>query len=212
MTVRVMSVLALAVAAGSASAGTLATSANSPEISGFRTGYSSRADVPVSLAGQSTWDLHTDASNTNIFFDLSAAMGLGSGVPVTMTGIGWNLDLDTLNAPAGTSWLSEVRLAFGDSAGTYGLFVRPGAGAANNVVGTGSFSSGGQIDLSDNAIPDIFLPDGILRIELHETFDDVADVIDGLITGGGVTVTAVPAPGALALLGIGGLVIARRRR
>lgn len=54
----------------------------------------------------------------------------------------------------------------------------------------------------------------MMRLEFFESYDDVADGIDALWQVGSILtldMTIVPAPGALALLGLGGLAIRRRR-
>ena len=54
---------------------------------------------------------------------------------------------------------------------------------------------------------------GMLSIEVHEVgFDDNPGDIDSFFNSGTVTISYVPAPGALAVLGMGGLVAGRRRR
>lgn len=149
-----------------------------------------------------TWDLVGDSSNV--------VWALDMGGPATMHGIGWDMTVQTV----GGSWLSEARMYFDDNIAPdlSGLFLTPGI--ADGFSGTGSYSSAGILDLSDNGIPDIVLPNGFLRLEFHESFDDVADAIDGYFLAGStltLDMTIVPAPGALALLGLGGLAIRRRR-
>lgn len=152
-----------------------------------------------------SWDLLQDPSNV-VF-----ALDLGGGQQATVHGIAWDVTLQTV----GASWLSEMRMYLDDNVAPdlSGLFLTPGI--ANGAPGTANFNSGGMVDFSDNAIPDIVLPNGQLRFDFHETFDDVADAIDGFwLEGSTLTLdmTIVPAPGALALLGLGGLATARRRR
>jgi MYXO-CTERM domain-containing protein len=142
---------------------------------------------------------------------------LASGSTVTVVSVGWNTNQQVVTA---SSWLSEMRVYFDDNVApdNSGLFLRPGVAIANNNGGNAAnFNSGGQLDLSANNIPNIVLPNGILRMDFHETFDDVANQIDGTFLSGsvftiGVLETAVPAPGALALLGLAGLAGSRRRR
>lgn len=130
----------------------------------------------VDLSGEQSWDGLGDASNTVLLVPL--------GTGATMTGIGWDVTIATV----GGSWLDEARLYFdGSDQDLSGLFLSPGF--ADATPGTGSYSSGGILDLSDNGIPDIpILADGNLWIELNESFDDVADAVDADYTAGGVTV------------------------
>lgn len=165
--------------------------------------------INVNVDGVESIDGISSPSNTVLLVDLAAALGLSAGSQVTMTSIGWDVTISTV----GDSWLSEARLYFDDAVAPdqSGLFLTPGIG--QNAPGSMSFSSGGQIDLSDNMIPNIVLPNGILRIEFYESFNDVPGVADA-IWGGAlfVGVTEVPTPGAAALLGVAGLAGMRRRR
>ena len=55
---------------------------------------------------------------------------------------------------------------------------------------------------------------GILRLEMNESFDDVADAIDANWLAGAlfIGIAEIPAPGATALFGLAGLAGLRRRR
>lgn len=167
------------------------------------------ADVLVSVAGKNSWDLVSDSSNDVMIIDVAVLAGQPSGTPMVMTGIGWDVTVQTV----GASWLSEARMYFDDAIAPdlSGLFLRP---SSINSSGVDSPSSGGVIDLSDNAIPDIVLPNGQLRIEFYESIDDVADAIDANWTAGNLTIRAevVPEPASLSLLALGGLAVLRRRR
>lgn len=178
--------------------------------------------INVDISGRNSWDLFAvqpgppSAFNEVVLVDLAAALGLAPGSTVTMVSIGWNTNQQVVTA---SSWLSEMRIYFDDNVApnSSGLFLRPGAAVANNNGGAAAnFNSGGQIDLSANNIPNIVLPDGILRLDFHETFDDVAGAIDGTFLANSVlnigVLEVVPAPGALALLGLAGLAGSRRRR
>lgn len=162
----------------------------------------------VSVAGLDSFDGLSAGGNTVLNIDLGAMLG-NAGSTVTMTSIGW----DVTGTAEGASWLSEMRFYFDDNVAPdqLGLFLRP---LSMNAPGTETGASGGQIDLSDNGIANIVLPNGILRIELFESFDDVAGVRDGVWDSGNlfIGVAEVPAPGAAALLGLAGLTGLRRRR
>lgn len=170
------------------------------------------AQVQIDISGTQSWDVLGDPSNTVMLIDLAAALGKPAGSQVVMNGIGYH----TVQSTVGASWLSEMRMYFDDNVAPdlSGLFLTPGF--ATGSPGTGTYDSGGVLKLADVAIPDIVLPNGILRIEFYEGFDDVADAVDGNYLTGSVltiqTTNTAPAPGALALLGLAGLVGGRRRR
>lgn len=168
--------------------------------------------VNFNVAGITSWDAQGSGFNTVVNFDLASALGYAPGTSITMNGIGWNVNLATV----GASWLSEMGVYFDDAVAPdlSGLFLRPGA--ANGAPGSGNFTSNGVIKLAPNAIPDIVLPNGILRMEFYESYDDASGAIDGNWLSGALTIqtvqAAVPAPGVAGLFGLAGLAAARRRR
>jgi MYXO-CTERM domain-containing protein len=167
--------------------------------------------VNIDVTGVQSFD-GLGGANTVLEIDLASALGLGAGSQVTMTSVGWDVTISTF----GLSWLSEASIYFDDNIAPdlSGLFLTPGIG--NGFGGTNvNFASAGQIDFSDNAIPNIVLPNGVLRIEFFEGFvDDTlgADAIWDLGSTLFVGVQEVPAPGAAAVLGLAGLAGLRRRR
>lgn len=135
--------------------------------------------------------------------DLASALGFAAGTQLTVTGIGWDVAI-TAFAP---SWLSEMAVSFDGI-----VSLRPGAGF--DVSGSSLFSSGGIIKLADVSLPDIVLPSGMLTLSFYETFEDGSVNPDGIWDGGSITIQVaekVPAPGAVALLGIAGFAARRRR-
>jgi hypothetical protein len=166
----------------------------------------------LDITGEESWDLLDDPNNHVL------VVPLGAGA--SMTGIGWDVNLQTL----GGSWLSEARFYFdGSDHDLSGLFLTPGFAFPN--PGTMAFSSGGPLDLSDNGIPDIpILGDGNLYIQLYEGFDDIPDGVDAnwiesstltIVYDGGAP--AVPTVGewGMILLGVtllGGVVVVSMRR
>lgn len=215
----VMIVSGLLAIAGTATAQSLSTTNLSNGGRQLSTATDYRADssrtgglTSFNVAGLQSWDLQGSGFNTVVNYDLAAALGYASGTPITMNGIGWNVNLQAV----GTSWLSELSVYFDDAVAPdlTGLFLSPGAGS--NAPGTAAFSSGGVIKLSSASIPNILLPNGILRMEFYESYDDVAGADDGIWNSGFLTIQTaqanVPAPGVAGVFGLAGLAAARRRR
>jgi hypothetical protein len=170
--------------------------------------------VEILLSDWESWGDEGAANNSSMNFDLSALLPDAVN-GATITGIGWDVTITTL----GGSWQSELTLAIGDELGDgVGMFLSPGAGVT--TPGTGTYSSNGIIKLSDVAIDDIEILDGIVAIEAFESFDDPNGTDNGvtqdaIITGSitlQVVTNSIPAPGALALLGVAGVTGRRRRR
>ena len=132
-------------------------------------------------------------------------IGAGSHV------VGYEYELDLITY--GASWASEARFTFTDDPISAGVHSSPGFATAAPLTTTTHYSSGGYNDLTAGPTPlDFFVgANGILRVEFNESYDDVAGAADADWLGGFITFYYdVPAPGALALLGLAGL--ARRRR
>lgn len=156
--------------------------------------------VSIDLAGIQSWDAAGSA--------LNELLSVNIGANATVTGLGWdNVVIEAI----GFSWISEARINFLNSA--IGLNLAPGS--ADAFPGTGGpYSSGGILDLAsiDPTFPFQVGADGNLNLEFFESFDDVAGAADANWLSGTLTVQYVPTPGALAVLGLGGLVATRRRR
>lgn len=164
----------------------------------------STVDIMIDI---DTFDALGAPGNIVESFDLNAAAGFGSGNQVVVTGIGWDLIVEAFDP----SWLSEARLNFGD-ADNYvladSLTLTPSGTTAPGIEPS---SSPVQV-FADLALPNIVLSQGNLRVEGFESFVDALAPngnISGTLT---IQATFVPAPGAAALLGMGGLVATRRRR
>ncbi|MFG0245026.1 MAG: PEP-CTERM sorting domain-containing protein [Phycisphaerales bacterium JB052] len=152
-------------------------------------GSAAAADLTIDVSGINSWGFQGDAQNET----LSVALGAGA----VITGIAWDVNLTTL----GISWADENTMGFEGGA----LEVMPGAGDAFTVFNQNYSGSTGGVALS---------ADGILDIEFYEVgFDDNAGAVDSYYEAGStITISYVPAPSALAVLGLGGLVAGRRRR
>jgi hypothetical protein len=148
-----------------------------------------QSSMTIDMSGINSWGFQGDAQNE--FVDVF----LGAGA--TVTNIAWDLNVTTI----GVSWLDENTLTFNNA-----LSLNPGAGDAftgTNVNYAGSTAAGIVLDGS-----------GMLSIEIHEVgFDDNVGEVDSFYeANSSITISYVPAPGALAVLGMGGLVAGRRRR
>ena len=115
-----------------------------------------------------------------------------------ITNVSWDITFTTV-AP---SWGSEASFAIDTDSG-FAEFFAADAGLPEDP-GTYTWTGSTAISL-DSA-------DGFVLLTLFDTFDDAG--IDFVVDLGSVTVDylKVPAPGAAALLGLGGLVATRRRR
>lgn len=162
----------------------------------------------VTLADVASWDGLGDPDNTVMLIDMAALFGLASGSAIDLNGIGWDVTVSTV----GASWLSEATMYFDNQTQDSGAGIFLTVGIGNDFAGTANFTSGGIVKLADAGLPDLVLADGVLRIEFWESFDDVADDIDAFLNGTLTLQSSVPAPSGIALLGLGGLVAARRRR
>ena len=166
----------------------------------------SAAIVAIDVNGVESWDAFGDSDNTVLEIDLAAA--LGGTAQVHVTGIGWNVGIDTV----GDSWLSEAIAALQDSAGS--SFVNLTPGVDDTMAGSGVYDSGGIVDLVGLGL-DFTLVDGTLRLEFFESFDDVDGSVDAMWSGSlEVQASLVPVPPAVALMvsGLAALGFGFRRR
>ncbi len=151
------------------------------------------------------------AINERFLVDVAACIGLPSGTPVVMNGLGWNVTIFA-DSP---SWRSEMAVYFDDSAlsGVSAFQLTPGAGL--DSPGTSTLNSGDAtgpaIKLISVGLPELALPDGLLYVEFFETFIDFPNDWDGIWQSGFLRIQAYPEPATLALLAIGGLLLRRRK-
>ena len=138
-----------------------------------------------------SWGFQGDPSNSmlSVFY--------GSGA--TITNIGWDVNLTT----HGISWAEEVHIGFfGNSEVAQ---VAPGdATTVTNMNYFGSQFSGIVLGA-----------DGMLDIEIYEVdWDENAGAPDATFEAGSFIYLGniLPSPGTLAMIGVGGLLVGRRRR
>ncbi len=108
--------------------------------------------------------------------DLATMAGLPPGSLVTVTSVGWDVTGDAFPP----SWASEMAFYLDDNVQPDfdGPRIRPFIGI--DVPGMHMSNSGGQIDLTDNGQANLVLPDGVLRLEAYEEFDDQSGQPDGV--------------------------------
>jgi len=157
-------------------------------------GLAQADSLKLDVSGVASWDFQGDSDNVTLLVNVGAGANI--------TSISWDVNLTTV-AP---SWAEENTMGFfGNS-----VIVNVGLGDAftvSNANYQGSVNT--NITLGG---------DGILDIEFYEvSFDDIANGIDSFFKDNSSVVISgtgfnVPAPSALALLGLGGLVAGRRRR
>ena len=168
------------------------------------------APLTVDVTGVQSYGELGDAGNTVLTYNV--------GANATITSIGYNFNL-TAFAP---SYLSEIALAFTDSAQSNGVYFNPGI--EDEDAGTASYA-----DFADLTALDLQFQvgsDGILRLEFYEDLDDILAGADaqwnfGTITFGieaadvpddPSTPGEVPEPATALLVGAGMAMIGYGRR
>ena len=163
------------------------------------TSFAAADTYTIDLAGAESWGYGANP-NGNILEELPA---LSAGEFYVLESISWdNVEFETF----GGSWASEVRFLISGDFGAWGL-----GGLSDDTSGGGVFGpSSGSTDLIGSPMngESTFLAFGI-----YDSYDDFGGAeANAQITAGTATLTysVVPAPGALALLGLAGM--GRRRR
>ncbi len=154
--------------------------------------------IDIDLTGVNSNDGLGEAFNEVLSYDLG---------DIVLTGIAWdNVQADGFGSP---SWGNEMTMNV-NGAFSISFFPSEGSGSAGGPWGPAS--SGGIIDLEGALGSYVALEGAALTLEFFEAYDDAAGATDATYTSGIVTIeySVVPAPGALALLGLAGM--GRRRR
>ena len=162
------------------------------------------ATMTLDLSGISSWDLFGDSDNVVMLLE-----GGAEAANSHVIGLGWDVTIDT----EGLSWLSDPQISVENSDASAGAFVGPGTGM--DTDGTLAFSSGGIVNIVETGFDFFLNADGQFRVEFFEVFDDLEDGVDATFLAGSefkIQYTIVPAPGAFALMGLGGIVATRRKR
>ena len=165
------------------------------------------APLVVNVAGVESYGEYGDSGNTVLTYNV--------GANVTITGISFNVNVTAFDP----SWLSELSLAFEDSAQSNGVFFNPAF--TEDDPGTGTYSD--AADLVELGLSFQVGADGLLRLEFFEGFDDASVSPDGIWNFGTITFITdavdvpgeVPEPASGLLMGAGLALIgytARRRR
>ena len=131
-----------------------------------------------------------------------AGMVVTSG---SVTNIEFNLGINAGNFGENISWGSEFTLQIDGPAG-FQVFAGGGDFAGADITfgwadTGGTYTFAGTLPVSGGA--------GTYTVTIFDTFDDAGN--DG-VTLSGSTINFVPAPGAIALAGLGGIAASRRRR
>lgn len=155
--------------------------------------------IDIDLTGVYSNDGLGSAINDVFSFDLG---------DIVITGIGWDNVVGD-GSPSGFSWGNEMTM---DVNGAFQISFFPGEGSGSAGGVWGPASSDGIISLADALGADVALNGDALRLEFYEGYDDLGGATDAVYQSGTVTIeySVVPAPGALALLGLAGM--GRRRR
>lgn len=129
-----------------------------------------------------------------------AIIDLGGGKPAVVTGLQWDV---TLTASGG-GWLSDGWFGFGEPGQPSQLLLVPGAD--DPFPGTASYA--GSVKFSDVNLPNLLLPEGLLRLQfLTSGWDVVVEPKSQVM----VQYDIVPAPSGLGAAFIAALLVRRRR-
>ena len=126
----------------------------------------------VNIGNRQSFAESPNAANAVLVVDVAAALELPSGTPMVLNGVGWNLVLQGI----GASWLNEAQAHFTSpfAPGAGGPRVTPGMffGPGNNNNQPMFFVIFTPVKLEFLEQSYLVLHDGMVRIELCESFDN----------------------------------------
>lgn len=170
------------------------------------TGVAHAGIAEFQLSEAESHDSFGTFANFSSVVDMAAVAGVASGTRIDLLSVSWDLTIATVT----DSWLSEVTFHFDDADAAFPP--SPSAFLIAPALGT---DAPGSMSFSDTAAlgSPLVLSEGRLYLEIFESFDDQPGITEALVSG---TITldyrVVPAPGMLAMLGVGVLALARRQR
>jgi hypothetical protein len=156
--------------------------------------------VHISLFEIESRGLMGDPNNMVLVIDVADELGLPSGTPAIVTGVGYDISLSN----RGSTLLADTKAYFDDNISPDGVGVHIWPAEGDTATGWGSYDSGGIMDTDD--VP---LPDGMLRIDFYELNDDYPGQWD-TFWNGSLQVEAVPEPTPVLLACVGTLFLRRR--
>ncbi len=159
-----------------------------------------------------------DLSGINVDGASPTSFTVFQGDHGAMTTLDFELFVDVGGVAGNASWGSEVVISLTHVASGF-TFTADGSdtnfadlGADDLTFGWGNsggiFSFSGSVDMSGMGPSDTY---GDWQITLLDEFDDTG-IDHTYLQGSTITINKVPAPGALAVIGLGGLALSRRRR
>ncbi len=147
---------------------------------------------------------HVNLQGSN--FSRVIELDIGAG-DLAVGGIAWDLWATTPNP----DYLETARISIVNSEGNGVTFAPFKFEEVDRGEGQNSYHAAGEIDLNRYLLgfPE---RDGLLRIEFHLTSNPIAGPEVTYLDDSTLSIEVVPAPGSMALLGMGGVAAARRRR
>jgi PEP-CTERM motif len=141
----------------------------------------------IEFSNQYSADVKGSAENTTLVYRVAPQAWI--------TGLSWSVTATAFDP----SWLSELTLDLSNSLGE-GVQLSP----ADGINNAGSLTTSGQLDLVNSGLGFRLRPDGRLKLEFYDAFDDLAGAPDGRWSSGLLQVhylaAAVPEPASAGLL------------